>query len=164
MNEVFERVAKGAWDLYRERDGRIPEWESAEESGRRQWRDELATVAQGIEFPGATFVQSCMVKAIGSAFPRRQAAAQPRFNLEHEEWNGRQLVVLRRKDRTAQFIHCPFCGGSHECYGRDDGRISLHCDPHNPTIPNEITATDGTVLRRFSGAILKTGERVRATA
>ncbi len=85
----------------------------------------------------------------------------------YETYLGNPVAVLFRKDNTSQTEPCPFCAQRHK-HGYPDGHRNDHCGD-NVTFkrtrwgyqevkltPDEIIASDGTILKRANGYIIRT--------
>jgi hypothetical protein len=77
-------------------------------------------------------------------------------NYEYELFFGRPCLVLWRDldCDDCETDCCPFCGHCHE-HGVGDGHRATHCYGDSQNIKEFITATDGTVLHRWGGYIIK---------
>lgn len=87
---------------------------------------------------------------------------------EHYEiYKGNPVAVLFRVEGTSETLPCPFCGKRHK-HGRDPGHRNASCaelttykrvDGHLEEVkltPDLITASDGTILNREHGYMIRT--------
>ena len=85
----------------------------------------------------------------------------------YELYNGNPVAVLFRNGTTDRIEPCPFCAQVHK-HGYPDGHRNTHCADNITTkryhgfefpvnlTPDDITASDGTTLKREHGYIIKT--------
>lgn len=73
--------------------------------------------------------------------------------IEYFMWSEKTpVLVLNRKSNMTQTEKCGFCGHKHE-HGTDDGHRVAHCGDDAKI---EITAHDGTILKRSNGYVIRT--------
>ena len=85
----------------------------------------------------------------------------------YELHNGNPVAVLFRDQTMVKTEACPFCAQRHR-HGQPDGHRNAHCDDNithkrvgiclEPVklTPDEIKASDGTILKREHGYIIRT--------
>jgi len=74
--------------------------------------------------------------------------------VDYEVQGGRAYAVLWREREGSKSVPCPFCGKGHT-HGIGEGHRVTHCI--NPV--NQVEASDGTVLFRDNGYIVRNKER-----
>ena len=85
----------------------------------------------------------------------------------YEMYHNQPVAVLYRDATTDKTEACPFCAQRHR-HGQPDGHRNAHCDDNithkrvgiclEPVklTPDEITASDGTILKREHGYVIRT--------
>lgn len=79
---------------------------------------------------------------------------------QYEICDGIPYAIIWRTSQTGQTERCPFCDCSHK-HGTEDGHRIAHCVPvwhrGNQVPPrDEIQASDGTILSRKNGYMVRT--------
>jgi hypothetical protein len=88
--------------------------------------------------------------------------AEQTIQYEVDSEGRKQAVIFRETERSSTYP-CPFCGKKH-FHGIGDGERVAHCVPprdrkgarKNKKYKSEVTAPDGTVLRKSDGYIVRT--------
>jgi hypothetical protein len=87
---------------------------------------------------------------------RELAYIQRLMNIEYEINEGKPYAVLHRSDEHSLTERCPFCCDYHS-HGTFDGHRIAHCVRGW----SSLVTTDGTILNRSNGYIIRSGRRNR---